>query len=50
VRISLVQLSYLLRYIVDSLEREIGVYESLIDARTCTKFFVPFLVPMGSMK
>jgi len=45
-----VQLSYLLRYIVNSLEREIGVYESLIDARTCAKFFVPFLVPMGSMK
>ena len=41
------QLSYLLRYIVDSLEREIGVYESLIDARTLHKVF---LVSMGSIK
>jgi len=37
-----VQLSYLLRYIVGSLEREIGVYESLIDARTLHKVFCSF--------
>ena len=36
------QLSYLLRYIVNSLEREIGVYESSTDARTLRKVFCSF--------
>ena len=44
------QLSYLIPYIIDSLEREIEVYENLIDARMLRKFFVPFLVSMGSIK